>query len=240
MTTAALTALHTPDIRRRIVQATYAAGFAGVIVIALTMLMTALVYRGTFDQPYSPVNHFVSELGEIGVSELALLFNTGLIVGGLFLIAFIFGMVAFMGNWYGVIFGAVGLLMGISGALVGVFPMNHLEAHMWAAANFFNLGVGSMALFSLYVIFFRQRDLPLWLLVPALLTGLAFFAFVIFSPPLNPNIDPHEVLHNFVTNRPNVAELAVLEWVVVGTILGWITTVSLYLRSWVNGYNRSH
>ena len=48
-----------------------------------TSVVTALAYTGSKGQPYSPLNHWVSELGEVGVSELASVFNVGLIIGGL-------------------------------------------------------------------------------------------------------------------------------------------------------------
>ena len=47
---------------------------------------------GTQHEPFSPLNHWISELGEVGVSRLAAVFNVGLVVGGicyaLFMLAF--------------------------------------------------------------------------------------------------------------------------------------------------------
>lgn len=232
----ALAAFSTPDTRQRIVHITYIAGIAGVVIIALAMLITALGYQGVADEPYSPLNHFVSELGEVSVSELALVFNIGLILGGGCFVVFILGVAAFMGNWYGILFGLVGVLMGINGALVGVFPMDDLETHIPVALNFFNLGLGSMLLFSLYVILFRKRDLPLWLLIPALLTGVIFFAFLYLTPPIavSESGDILATTREFVANRPDVAQIAIMEWAVIVAILGWVVVVSLYLRSWAN------
>jgi len=57
-------------------------GLCGSLFIMFTMLVTGLVYRGKQGETYSVFNHYISELGEVGVSQWALLFNLGLIVGG--------------------------------------------------------------------------------------------------------------------------------------------------------------
>jgi hypothetical membrane protein len=62
---------------------TYIAGFIGAAAITLGALITGLAYTGTAGERYSPLNHWVSELGEVGVSEQASVFNLGLIIGGL-------------------------------------------------------------------------------------------------------------------------------------------------------------
>ena len=46
-------------------------GLASVGIIAAGMLATALVYRGYEGEAYSPLSHFISELGEVAMSRLA-------------------------------------------------------------------------------------------------------------------------------------------------------------------------
>ena len=58
------------------------AGLIGSGAIALGSLLTALAYHGRAGEAYSVLNHFVSELGEVGVAPLAWAFNTGLFLGG--------------------------------------------------------------------------------------------------------------------------------------------------------------
>ena len=65
-------------------------------VIVLGALLSAVAYRGAVGEPYSPFNHFISELGQVGVSRLAAVFNAGLIVGGLLLIPFMLGLGAWL------------------------------------------------------------------------------------------------------------------------------------------------
>lgn len=50
-------------------------GLAGAALVAACSLAAALAYAGPDGEPYSLLNHFISELGEVGVSPLAWLFN---------------------------------------------------------------------------------------------------------------------------------------------------------------------
>jgi hypothetical membrane protein len=63
-------------------------GMLGSAIFLLASVVAAFTYRGTLGESYSPLNHWVSELGEIGVSGLATIFNVGLILGGLALAVF--------------------------------------------------------------------------------------------------------------------------------------------------------
>ena len=58
-------------------------GQAGICIILLSALIAAASYVGKQNETYSFLNHFISELGEIGVSPLAHIFNGGLILGRL-------------------------------------------------------------------------------------------------------------------------------------------------------------
>lgn len=104
----------------------------------LGTLISAFAYRGKQGETYSPLNHFISELGEIGVSHLAWVFNTGLILCGIILIPacislgmILPGFLSKLGMFSGVI-AAVGL------ALVGFNLMNKLKPHGKAAVTFFS------------------------------------------------------------------------------------------------------
>lgn len=57
-------------------------GLGSVGVILLGMVVAALPYRGYAGEGYSPLNHFISELGEIAASRLAWAFNLGIVLGG--------------------------------------------------------------------------------------------------------------------------------------------------------------
>ncbi len=209
-------------------------GVAGSGIIALASLITALFYDGRLGEAYSPLNHFVSELGEVGVSQLAWVFNAGLLVGGLCLVVFLAGVGARIGGWPGLLFAALGLACGISGTLVGAFPMNNLPPHIFWATNFFDLGLLSMLVFSLIVLF-THRGLPKALAIPGLLAAAAFAAFVYWPQPSaaqgSGGGDALSAVNAILgAPRPTVWTLAVFEWLAVGSVLVWALILALAVR----------
>ncbi len=99
--------------------------------------------------PYSPLNHFVSELGELAVSRFAILFNASLIIGGVCFVLFMIGLAATRPGRLRYAYGPIGVIAGIGGAFVGVFPMDYLGAHSIAALTFFVLGLVTVLLASI-------------------------------------------------------------------------------------------
>jgi hypothetical protein len=57
-------------MRHWLVRSGPSAGLLGVAVIAIAAFAAALTYSGHDGEPYSPLNHTVSELGERDVSSL--------------------------------------------------------------------------------------------------------------------------------------------------------------------------
>ena len=207
-------------------------GQAGVLILLLSALMPAAFYIGRENETYSFLNHFISELGEIGVSPLAYIFNGGLILGGICISSFMLGMAIHVGGSWGLILGAIGLVTGISATLVGVFPMNQLEIHTTIANTFFYGGLLAALGYTLYVIFSSDPRLPKITAITGGATMLAFAAFVWFLPaPLEDGQSISEILKN----RPEIWTLPILEWVVFLCVMGWIgSTASLMRKSMKN------
>jgi len=207
-------------------------GQAGVLILLLSALMPAAFYIGRENETYSFLNHFISELGEIGVSPLAYIFNGGLILGGICISSFMLGLAIHIGGSWGLILGAIGLVTGISATLVGVFPMNQLEIHTAIANTFFYGGLLAALGYTLYVIFSPKPRLPKITAITGGATMLAFAAFVWFLPaPLEDGQSISEILKN----RPEIWTLPILEWVVFLCVMGWIgSTASLMRKSMKN------
>ena len=207
-------------------------GQAGVLILLLSALMPAAFYIGRENETYSFLNHFISELGEIGVSPLAYIFNGGLILGGICISSFMLGMAIHIGGSWGLILGAIGLVTGISATLVGVFPMNQLEIHTTIANTFFYGGLLAALGYTLYVIFSSDPRLPKITAITGGATMIAFAAFVWFLPaPLEDGQSISEILKN----RPEIWTLPILEWVVFLCVMGWIgSTASLMRKSMKN------
>jgi hypothetical membrane protein len=204
------------------------AGIVGASVIGVGSVVTAVAYRGADGELYSVLNHFVSELGELAQSELAGVFNLSLIVGGVCFAVFMSGLAASRPGLLRILAGGVGVVAGLGGSFVGVFPMDYGGPHILAASTFFNLGWIAVGLASLDFITRRDRRFPRGLAVLGFLTVAAFIAFL------------REVGANTTASgqlaspdiRPDVWAFPALEWLTIVGIVGWVLLVGvLWLRA---------
>ena len=211
---------------KRLIFASYI-GQAGIFILLLSVLIAATSYVGKQNETYSFLNHFISELAERGVSQFAHIFNGGLILGGACISFFMLGLAMHIGNSWGLILGAIGLVTGVSATLVGVFPMNQLAIHTAIANTFFYGGLLAALGYTLYVVFSSEPRLPKITALTGGVTMLAFAAFVWFLPaPLEDGQSIHEILKN----RPEVWTLPILEWVVFLCVMIWIGSTASLMR----------
>ena len=164
-------------------------GILGPVVIGLGIIISGLGYVGIEGQPFNVLNHFVSELGELGVSDLAIAFNGGLILGGVFNIAFMIYLATQIDHWIRYPLVVVGLVTSVSGGLVGVFPMTYLDAHVVVALTFFNLGLVIAIVYSVIIHISTKHPFPKWLSIPGFLTAAAFALFLFFPSDLESELD---------------------------------------------------
>ena len=190
----------------------------GVAVMALGSIVAAIGYRGRFEQPYSPLSHWVSELGEVGVSDLSTVFNVSLMIGGVCFAIFIAAVAMARTGWLRYVYAVLGVIAGVAGCLVGVFPMNDLDRHALVALTFFNLGWITVALASLDFVLRPDPRFPRWLAIIGALTVLAFVGFL-YSIQVDPLIG--EDMLAAPENRPDVWIVATLEWAIIVGILSW-------------------
>ena len=108
-------------------------GLWGCIVITISIIGAIAVYRGREGETYSLLNHYISELGEVGVSRRAAWFNIGMILTGLFFLPFTTGLGLVLDNIWGTLGIIAGLWAGVSCLLVGIYPMNKITEHGRAA-----------------------------------------------------------------------------------------------------------
>jgi hypothetical membrane protein len=207
------------------------AGITGVLAIALAAVAAALVYTGTGGEPYSPVNHWISELGEIGVSSLAPVFNAALLVGGLCYAAFIVALGAVREGRLRWAWMPIGAVAGIAGASVGVFTMNDPRSHDPVVLTYFTMALVSVGLVSLD--FARRRDarFPRWLAAFGAMTVGASVAFLGSLPLAGVGTGSSTTS----TPRPEVWPAALLEWLTIGSMLTWVLLTSL---AWRRGARR--
>jgi hypothetical membrane protein len=199
-------------------------GLASVGVILVGMLATAASYRGYAGEAYSPLSHFVSELGEVAASRLAWLFNLCLVVGGMGLGAFLLLLTGRLAGRYRTALTVVGLLAGASGTLVGVFPMGYHLTHRIVSDAFFLTGWLVAATFSLWLWTAPGAGFPRWLLVPGLVVVSIFMTSIAVYSTYQPVDADARIL-----NRPDVWTVPMFEWASLLSLLAWFICVSAVL-----------
>ena len=199
-------------------------GLASVAVILAGMVVTAVPYRGSSGEPYSPLNHFISELGEISASRLAWVVNLGIVLGGLGLGSFLMLVRRELTGRYRSAFAVAATVAGISGTLVGVYPMDYLATHRAVSLAFFLSGWTVAASFSLWLVTGPRPSFSRFLLAPGCLVVAVSLTFIgVYSTyhPANPDAT--------ILDRPNVWTVPLLEWASLLSLLLWFACVALAL-----------
>jgi hypothetical protein len=206
---------------------TIVCGMLGPLVMIAGSLVAALTYHGKNGKPYSPLNHFISELGEVGVSYNAHAFNLCLIAGGVAFVGFMLGLGVFLATRLGWLAAVVGIWSGLSCSAVGMVPMNNLPVHIRVADSFFYSGLAAVFLFTLAILLDPNKKLSKWLVLPGMLGVICFSAFLalphLAGIPHAVALDPSKII------RPSVWLLPLFEWSVFVSVVIWIATVSIAL-----------
>lgn len=207
-------------------------GLAGSLLILLAMLAAGLLYRGKAGERYSPLNHYISELGEVGVSRLAWAFNLALISGGLVFIPFLAGMGLALGSLWGKIALAVGTVTALACMGVGFVPMNHLKGHGWVAMTYFRSGLVTVLLFSLAV-FLQSGEfeiIPKESNVAGLISVGCYAAFLLIvdNGKKNDRTETEMLDPETQPQRPKVSKTTIMEWAVFFSTILWFFVLSLF------------
>lgn len=199
-------------------------GLASVATILVGMVVTAIPYRGYAGEGYSPFNHFVSELGEIAASRLAWAFNLSIVLGGIGLGVFLLLLADRLSGRFRTALVATAAVAGVSGTLVGVFPMDYLSTHRVVSDIFFLTGWLVAGIFSAWLVSSPRPDFPRWLLVPGGAVVTVFLGFIGVYSTYHP-VDPNAR----ILDRPGVWSVPALEWVSLLSLLLWFVCVSVVL-----------
>ncbi len=202
-------------------------GLIGVFFGLLGVILPGVVYRGRDGEKYSFLNHFISELGERGVSRWAWIFNLSIFFSGLAVVLATIslglglpGFLAKLGMLFGVVTG-VGLMM------VGIFPMDNIKPHFSAAVTFFRGGLLMVLAFSLAILFPPQNEdlISRFYGLVGLIPVAAFATFLGLMWNVRDKVD--QSLSTEQVKRPRVWSFAISEWSVYFSIIIWILVLSL-------------
>lgn len=201
------------------------AGAFAFVLLAAGCLWSGLDYGGTAGA-YSPLNHWISELGQPGVAARATAFNVLVTLSGAAFTVFVIGLVLTWETPIRWLFGVLGVLAGVGGALVGVFPMDHPTQHV-AAASLFFVGESSFVVVA-SLAFLRRADPahPRWLAVPGFI-GAGLGSAFIASLRLDSFARERMAFEGPITGRPDVWIAPILEWAALAGIMVWVLLTSL-------------
>jgi len=201
--------------------------YLGLGIASLSFLFTGLAYRGSQGEAYSPLNHFISELGYVGISRLAWVFNLGLILTGLCLLPACISLGLWLPGTLAKISMVFGAVYAISVTFVGVFPMHKIKPHTIAAMTFFWSGLIFILLINLAIALqpAGQAVLPRAYALVGLPAVIAYGTFIYLLSKVNRRAD--EALSTDDINRPRVWGLAIAEWMTFVTVVIWFVVVAL-------------
>jgi hypothetical membrane protein len=202
-------------------------GLLGCLLAVAGALIAGTAYRGKQSERYSLLNHFISELGEKGVSKRAWAFNWGLILCGLLLLPATINLgLTLQGLWakLGIVFGVI---TALSLSMVGVFSMDRLKPHSIAAVTFFRAGLLMVLFFSLAFAFQLEGNqvFPRWLALAGIPTIAAFATFLVLMANVRKTKD--QPLEPEERTRPRVWKMAILEWAIFVTIVFWFLMAAI-------------
>jgi len=195
----------------------------GVVVLAITY--SALRFRGKSGERFSLLNHFISELGEWGVSRGAWAFNGGLVLAGLLFLPFAVHLGIVLGSVLGWVGASFAMAASLGVAAVGVFPMNTLKRHVPAAATFFYGGLVTVLAIGLAALTqpAERVIVPRIASLLSLLAAFAFGSFVALPRITMPELDLNKLLDTRdISERPRFWILPFLEWLVFFTTISWL------------------
>ncbi len=214
---------------------------AGAGLFAAAAVIAAVLYRGRGGERYSPLNHFISELGEYGVSRAARFFNIALVLTNALLLPFVFALgfkLQSVAGWLGV---ACGVIACVFCGLVGVFPSNHIKPHALVASGFFSNGLATMLMMGIAILTQPEgAGIPSWLGVVALASILLYGAFMVATYHEQPNAVKLAARNPFgsydlaavldmskMDARPDAWLLPILEWATSLMTVLWFLLAAL-------------
>jgi hypothetical membrane protein len=202
------------------------AALAGTGIILAGILIPAVIYRGKNRERYSVFNHYISELGELGVSRAARIFNLGLICGGLILAPYILWMGTLFESPLGWLGAGAGVVAVLSVAAVGIFPMNY------SAMTFFRSGLAMILITGLAIQFqpAGRVIVPKSANILSVLAGISYVTFLILlARPGKDDNEDHNPDPGNEPSRQRFIFLPFLEWLVFFSTISWLFGVVFFL-----------
>ncbi|WP_415837058.1 hypothetical protein [Shewanella aquimarina] len=206
-------------------------GLLGLLGHLIGLLAASLGFSDYSGQGFSFFNFSLSELGQYGHSELAVVFNGGLFFGSLSLVLFaLFALQNSDGPWVLTSFSVlVASLLAL--ACVGLFPVNVYHLHILGIEYFFYFAAMSVAAYLIYLLRRRGRPKRFALRGSLLLSGLTLGLLLVFI--LMAHTDDGMVANGtwfyhdlvMVEPRPEIRFPVIMEWAALFSFMGWLLSL---------------
>lgn len=206
----------------------------GSIIILIGLTIPQFTFTGFEGEPYSPLNHFVSELGWMNVSESAFLFNICLFIGGILLIPFMIYLKKMAKHNLMKLGSIFGIISAVGCIFVAVFPMNIeiLFQHALSAATFFIGSATMMIMFSFAILREENSIFPKKFAINGIIIACLNISLVL--------VDATEPVFNMIefnvgeylgsNIRPDFWLITFIEWLIVLSILIGLMMMAFYLK----------
>lgn len=208
---------------------TYFSGLLGSLILAVCCTVPAIPHPIGQEEAFSFFNHFMSELGYYRFSRLAVVYNSGLFIGGFTLTLFMAGLGLHCRSRLGYWAAIMGMCSGVACGLLGFFPINRLVPHLILAYAFFISWPITVGLFSVQFHRNQSKKLSRRTLIPSIVSILLSVVFLAMPFMIGTRRIMEIDLHKFV--RPPFMFSALLEWSMCLSVFFWIALVSLKLAS---------
>ncbi|WP_281212916.1 hypothetical protein [Shewanella insulae] len=203
----------------------------GLVGHLIGLVVASLGFSDYSGQSFSFYNFSLSELGQYGHSELAVIFNGGLFFGSLSLALFaLFALQNSDDPWVLTSF-LILVLSLLALACAGLFPVNVYHLHILGIEYYFYFAAMSVAAYLIYLLRGRDRPKRFAMGGSLLLTGVTLGLLLTFI--LMAHTDDGVVASGtwfyhdlvMVEPRPEFRCPVIMEWAAVFSFMGWLLSL---------------
>lgn len=208
-------------------------GITGSLIILIALVVPQFAFQNHEGEKYSVGNHFISELGWIGVSKYALVFNINLIIAGILFTVFIYGLTLQFNGFWGKLTTIFGLTSSLGCTLVGIYQLQTgvtpITSHLLAAMFFFTNALLAILTSTFMILSQKQKFKTVSKLscIPNLMI-LCLFASLLTIDFSNDVLIYIDLKNMKIINRPHLWSAPIIEWAIVLSILAYILLSSFY------------
>lgn len=204
-------------------------GFLGLFGLLLGIVVSIVGFNYSERETFNFLNYTLSELGTYGHSAYAVVLNGGLFFGSLSIVFYCLSSLQNVTSFWEYPFFICLAFTFLALACVGLFPVNVYHLHILGLKWFFYFGSLSTIFYLVLVLVSRAAFGRLTVLL-ALMVFASMMTFL-YAPQLSLGLTEggrpfyQEMVLQFP--RPSLWWPALLEWLGLGSLLGWVGTLLL-------------